>query len=262
MFDKDRTGTGTREWSEFSFNVGRGCSNNCLYCYARSNALRYKTIDDPAEWTKEVVSEKAIDRAGSKRSGVIMFPTTHDITPTYLEPSIKALKKMLAAGNNVLIVSKPRVECISKICEELEEYKEQILFRFTIGTLNDTLIKTWEPGAPLSGERVGSLIYAYHKGFNTSVSMEPFLGDVGDVVFTFLKLEPFVNEKIWIGKMNKISSRVKEGSIEIKEAIDLIETRQREEPIKWLYEVLRDHPKAAWKDSIKQVVGLDGVIHE
>jgi DNA repair photolyase len=253
-FSKDRKGTGTKEWSEFSFNIGIGCSNNCLYCYARANALRYKRISEPSEWKNEIVNEKAIGRAGVKHDGVIMFPTTHDITPTYLEPSIQTLKKMLAAGNQVLIVSKPRFECIKRLCEELAPYKEQILFRFTIGTLNNILLQIWEPGAPNAGHRIASLSLAKTEGFKTSVSMEPFLGDIDNVIETFNALEPFVTEKIWIGKMNKISARVKEDSPEIKDAIELIEEQQNNESIKWLYGRLKNHPKVAWKDSIKQVI--------
>lgn len=201
IFNHNRTGTGTREWSEHSFNVGCGCSNNCLYCYARANALRYKKINHHEEWKSEVVSEKAIERAGIKHNGVIMFPTTHDITPIYLEPSVIALKMMLAAGNQVLIVSKPRFECIKRLCLELAPYKEQILFRFTIGTMDNFLLRTWEPGAPASVERLGAIALAKNQEYQTSVSMEPFLGDVKNVIETFNILEPFVTEKIWIGKM-------------------------------------------------------------
>lgn len=56
--------------------------------------------------------------------------------------------------------------------------------------------------------------------------------------------------------MNKISARVKEDSPEIKAAIKLIESQQSDENIKWLYERLKDHPKVAWKDSIKQIVSM------
>ena len=253
-FNENRTGTGTKEWSEYSFNIGQGCSNNCLYCYARANALRYKKISSRDEWQNEIVNEKAVSRAGIKRNGIIMFPTTHDITPTYLEPSIIALKKMLSAGNHVLIVSKPRFDCIKQVCAELESFKEQILFRFTIGTLDNSLLKAWEPGAPNAGQRTASLTLARSYGYQTSISMEPFLGDVRDVIDTFTALEPFVTDKIWIGKMNKITARVKEDSPEIKVAIELIEKQQSDKNIRWLYEQLKSHPKVAWKDSIKQVI--------
>jgi DNA repair photolyase len=89
-FNDNRTATGTREWSEYSFNIGLGCSNNCLYCYARQNALRYKKINSPDEWQNEIVSEKAISRAQGHNKNcsddVYFDPTkSNNITNAYLK---------------------------------------------------------------------------------------------------------------------------------------------------------------------------------
>ncbi|HUW10823.1 MAG TPA: hypothetical protein VM537_13910, partial [Anaerolineae bacterium] len=44
--------TGTKEWSDSSANVSVGCSNNCLYCYAKAMMVRIgrKT---PSTWPVE-----------------------------------------------------------------------------------------------------------------------------------------------------------------------------------------------------------------
>src|SRR5512137_940578 len=112
--------TGTREWAETSYNIGTGCSHDCRYCYARSMSKRAGTIKSDSEWTTEKVKGKI--PATTKKKGTVMFPTTHDITPFYLPTAIKALKELLAAGNNVLIVSKPHLECVVEMCEELKEW--------------------------------------------------------------------------------------------------------------------------------------------
>lgn len=62
-----------------------------------------------------------------------MFPSLHDITPFNLDACIRFVKLMLKKGNRLLIVSKPRLECIRRVLHELDEFKEQILFRFAIG---------------------------------------------------------------------------------------------------------------------------------
>jgi hypothetical protein len=44
-----------------------------------------------------------------------MFPSSHDILPEILDNYLIVLKKLLKAGNSVLIVSKPWPFCIEKI---------------------------------------------------------------------------------------------------------------------------------------------------
>ena len=244
--------TGTREWAESNYNIGTGCAHDCLYCYARSNAVRFKEIGSDSEWTTEKIKDKLSPI--TKKNGWIMFPTTHDITPFYLPASLKALEELLKKGNNVLIVSKPHLECITAICDAMKDYKNNILFRFTIGTTNDSKLAFWEPNAPFFDERYLSLVKAFSNGFATSVSMEPMLDSVYNTLFTFNRLSSFVTDKIWIGKMNKIDSRVRKSSKEIEAACEEIEKNQTDDDIMWLVGVLKDHPKIAWKDSIKEII--------
>ena len=244
--------TGTREWAESNYNIGIGCSHNCRYCYARTNALRYKLVESSDAWTTEKVKSKM--SPVSKRNGWIMFPTTHDISPYYLPYAIEALKNLLSKGNDVLIVSKPHIKCVVEMCKELKPWAANILFRFTIGTPSEDRAKFWEPGAPSITERVNCLRYAYGEGFSTSVSMEPMLGDVKETLEMFKIMEPYVSDKIWIGKMNKISTRVRNDSLEVATACDEVMKYQSDENIMWLVNELKSNPKISWKDSIKEVI--------
>jgi DNA repair photolyase len=244
--------TGTREWADSNYNIGTGCAHDCLYCYAKTNAVKFGEIGSDKDWTTETVKEKL--PVISKKNGWTMFPTTHDITPFYLPSALKALEELLKKGNNVLIVSKPHLECIKTICEAMKNYKDKILFRFTIGTTDDEKLTLWEPYAPHFDERFLSLIHAHTNGFSTSVSMEPMLDTIYNTLYTYKKLAPFVTDKIWIGKMNKIESRVEVSSKEIWLACKKIEREQNDESIMWLVDVLEDDPKIAWKDSIKEVI--------
>jgi DNA repair photolyase len=164
---------------------------------------------------------------------------------------------MLDAGNEVLIVSKPHIDCISRLCERLEPWKENILFRFTIGSTSDDVLRLWEPNAPPYMERMGALILAYKKGFKTSVSSEPYLdNNVGRLIS---EASPYVRDAIWIGKMNKVKHRLLTNGAnkEVMDQAELLSFLQRDESVVRLYESLKYHPKVKWKDSIKQVVGLD-----
>ncbi len=253
-FSKDRQGTGTYEWADINANACLGCPHGCLYCYARTNALRYKRISSRDEWLIERLNLKILDKKWPKSNKVIMFPTTHDITPTNLEHCIKVLRNMLIPGNKVLIVSKPHLSCIQRLCSELEAYKDQILFRFTIGSIDEGICSFWEPGAPSPAERYHALEYAFKQGFQTSVSMEPMLHDCHDAIVTFWFLKRYVTDTIWIGKMNKLRTRVDMSSPDNEFMVKDLENKQCDKEILRLVERLKDEPKVRWKDSIKAVI--------
>jgi DNA repair photolyase len=252
-FDRERTGTGTKEWAEVTENICRGCANNCLYCYAAHSANRFK-LKDRGEWAKEELTKRASIASYPARDGVVMFPSSHDITLYNLAAYIRVARLILAAGNHLLIVSKPRRECIWSLLSELREYKEQILFRFTTGTVNDETSCFWEPGAPLPLERISCLAMANGEGFATSVSMEPLLGGVITARSVIKAVKPFVSDSIWIGKMNKIRTRVIAGNDIDREWIAYIEQRQTDAEMIRLYDEFKNDPLIRWKDSIKEVV--------
>jgi len=138
-----------------------------------------------------------------------MFPTTHDISAKNLILFSMQLYQLLEQNKKVIIVSKPSYNCIVSICNTFKEHKNKILFRFTIGSLQDDILSFWEPRAPEASERMACLKYAFINGFKTSVSMEPLLNiDFDQTVNDILHLEQLVNEKIWIGKMNHGASRL------------------------------------------------------
>jgi len=139
--------TGTKEWSDSSVNCYFGCSNDCNYCYAKRMAIRFDRINNPEEWKIMKPNTKAIEKGYGLRNGRIMFPTSHDITVESYEGCLIVLKKLLKAGNEVLITTKPNLIVITKMVCELEQYKEQIQFRFTITSIDNETLKRWETNA-------------------------------------------------------------------------------------------------------------------
>lgn len=248
---------GTREWAAKNINIVSGCSNNCRYCYAREMAIRFKRKTSDSWRTEEKL--KSVDgmRIGHV-DGRIMFPSSHDITPSNLDLSIATIGKALDKNNNLLIVSKPRIDCITRICDEFQDFKKQILFRFTIGSASNETLGFWEPDAPSYEERIESLKHAFNKGFETSISCEPMLDNQISVVIE--EVLPFVTDSIWVGKMNRLNGRLKQNGFKDKETLDkatqLLEWQQDSEIFK-LYHRYQDHPKIKWKESIKKVVDLD-----
>lgn len=252
-FDAARAGTGTKEWSEHSENIQRGCSHGCLYCYASTNAVRFK-LRAPGDWRREELTKKATITRYPKRTGVIMFPTAHDITPFNLEASVRVLILMLQAGNQVLIVSKPHPECIARLVAVLQPYREQILFRFTIGTTNPQVSAFWEPGAPTPAERLESLRIAHAAGFRTSISAEPLLGGIETARAVLAAVAPFVTDTVWIGKLNKAKQRVDLSIPDAESRIAEIEALQGDDAVLAMVSELQGHPLVRWKDSVNEAV--------
>jgi DNA repair photolyase len=257
-FDIERQGTGTREWAEVTENIQRGCANGCLYCYAAHNAARFHLRFRP-EWEREELTPRAEVRSYPARDGVVMFPSAHDITPFNVEAYIRVARLILEKGNRLLIVSKPRRECINRVMDALETWREQICFRFTIGALDNRLLALWEPGAPEWLDRLDSLADAEARGFARSVSIEPMLAGVEATLDVVENVLPWGPETVWIGKMNKIRLRVADPSPEIVAAIERVERQQRDEEILRLYGELKDLPLIRWKDSIKIVLAKHGI---
>jgi DNA repair photolyase len=246
---------GTREWSEKTFNCCKGCSHDCLYCYAKEGAIRRKQIE-PEDWPNERIQENKVSIGHRKKyEGQLMFPSTHDITPNNFDACITKLKNLLTPGNRVLVVSKPHLECIEKLCESLRNFKSQILFRFSIGACDDQILSYWEPNAPGYDERKESLIVAHQEGFQTSVSVEPMLDSV-HIATLIGELLPYVSQSLWIGKMNHLGRFGKGSDMVLQQAIKEIKRGQADSIIKSIYRWYKDDPLIKWKKEIKRVVGI------
>jgi DNA repair photolyase len=245
--------SGTREWAVRSVNCCSGCSHDCRYCYARDMAVRYRQLK-PEQWKEERIRWKDVTKRYGHIEGQLMFPSSHDITPHNLLACLIVLRKLLEAGNRVLVVSKPHLECISAICRAFEGHKEQILFRFTIGAMDKEILSFWEPNAPSYEERKEALKHAFQEGFETSVSAEPML-DSGHIEDLVNDLMPYVNNAIWIGLMNhlkRITMEDEAGKLELQKIRD----GQTEDKIMAIYLRLRGNPNIKWKSHIKKIVGI------
>ena len=252
--EKEKIPFGTEEWCSKTTNIVSGCSNDCKYCYAKSIAIRFKRKTH-TDWKEEVVNDKYLDKSFPEVEGMVMFPSTHDITPGNLQYSLQHLQNILCAGNEVLIVTKPHLWVVESICEVFKDYKDKILFRFTIGSTNNEVLKSWESGAPSYEERKQSVIHAYKRGFQTSLSCEPMLDNNVEGVVN--DLQDYITDTIWIGKMNFLKARLKMNgcgdSYSMQKAEELI-SMQSDSNILALVERLKKNPKIRWKESIKKVM--------
>ena len=247
------------EWAVYSHSWINGCAHNCKYCYAKSMAIQYlrKT---PSNWNTEQVRPHDLNIKLKKYNGSIELPHSHDIHPQHLSQAIQLLGGLLAAGNQLLILSKPHLNCIQSICSAFGAYKDNIVFRFTIGSSDPAVLRFWEPYAPILNERLECLRHAFGRGFRTSVSCEPMLD--GNIDALVNQINPYVTETIWIGKMKGVKKRLMMNGITDQithRRADALIQSQSNNNIWALYHRLNNNPKIRWKECIKKVVGLPPV---
>jgi hypothetical protein len=168
-------------------------------------AHRFGRIEHLEDWKHWTLNYDKIEKGYQKLNNSndlydYMFPTSHDIFPDILDECITVLRKVLEAGNSVLITTKPHLECIKRICTELVEWRDQICFRFTITSISDAKLIKYERHAPLTTERHIAVKKTYNRGFETSLSIEPFL-DKNPL--RIIKLcAPLISDTIWLGIMS------------------------------------------------------------
>jgi len=245
--------SGAHEWSVKTINFINGCKNDCKYCYAKSMGIRYKrnTTDD---WKNEVVRIQDLTKHIPKYKGTVMFPSSHDITPEHLSESIMMLDNILKSGNSVLVVSKPHLECIQKICETFTDYRDKILFRFSIGSTDSTVLKYWETNSTSFEERLECLKLSFGMGYQTSASSEPLLDkNVDDLIN---QLSPYITDTIWLGKPNKLLYRIKLNGHDDPETVEKCKEWESwiTDPdfLLTMYHNYKDNPMIRWKDSIRK----------
>jgi len=185
-----------------------------------------------------------------------MFPTTHDITPDTLDACLYFLANILRPGNRVLIVSKPHLPCVQRLCADLRPAADRVQFRFTIGADDDALLRYWEPGAPPFAERFASLAHAHAAGFRTSVSAEPLL-DAPNVQRLVDRLRPHITDTLWIGKLNCPDSRIQSRPGDDPARLAALHAGQTHAAIRRVYDALRADPIIRWKESYRAAIGLD-----
>ena len=247
---------GVGEWAKHSVNIQSGCEHDCRYCYGKCLAVRFgrKTA---ATWKEPSIDPAKVAHGYRRLNGRVMFPTSHDITPANLVACLFVLRRLLNAGNELLVVSKPHLFCIEAITRQMAAFAGQMMFRFTIGSLSNSVLQFWEPGAPAAEERLDALRLTHAAGFRTSISGEPMLDTQTDALVEAVR--PFVTDSIWLGRANRLRQTLSincPNDAEARLRANQLLSEHSDEYIRGIYQLYKDDPRIRFKDSIKKVVGL------
>ncbi len=125
----------------------------------------------------------------------------------------------------------------------------------TAGTVDNDILKFWEPNAPAYEERKAALIYAHENGWQTSISCEPRLNI--DTMELYNDLINYVTDSFWVGMMNRVWASY--FTPEEKAKLNFVKSIQTTEKILELYQQMKNFPKIMWKDSIKKILTKNNI---
>lgn len=195
---------GTEELADKTYNIQRGCSFNCTYCYAERIAAfgGWGPQKLGKQWNEPIFDEKWFNQDVSKfYPGGVMCFSAHDIYPKNQQKCYEFIERILEESDNkVVIVSKGHIGSIKFLCEKLDWYKPRIEFILTITSVNDGVAAYFEPGAPSISNRFDTLDYLSLNLWKTSILIEPFLDK--NPLFLINKLLKYNIKKIWLGTMS------------------------------------------------------------
>ncbi len=249
--DKPKFGHKNHQWACFSYNImasRKQCPNNCAYCYMKPMNRRFRGEMDPIEdlfQSDPKKVRKGWRSVSPENAKLYMFPSSHDIFPESVNDYVMTALTILRSGHRILCVSKPRFLCIQHICAVLSAYKQSFSFRFTITTNDNSIIRRLEGNSPLYEERLESLKYASKAGFNTSVSMEPFISDPRPIIEA---CEPWAST-IWLGTMSSMN----ELKSSLPDEFDRLTQLYQKEILLYLVSLYSTNPKIFWKESVMKI---------
>jgi hypothetical protein len=198
-------------------------------------------------------------RGGGKPQSerVTMFPSTHDVTVLNAGVCRNLIERILFEGDKVLLVTKADSLALRAALDGMRDWRDRIEVRVTIGSVDDKVLRFWEPGAPTFEERVKALMWVKAAGFKTSVSVEPMLDGEPDAILGGIGPFRFATEGFWIGKARNLVQRVTMntgGDAEKIEAARKLEALWTDEKVVKLWREWRDEKSVKWKDSIVEVL--------
>lgn len=184
-----------------TFSMGDACVYSCAFCFvpdmfrklARVSALA-RTHGTPHEDmvirrrdALEILRSELVKKDGSPR-----FPNPDDRRVIYSSPSVDVAGNMDLARETVeacrLILTHThwqirllsKSNLLPKIAEALEEHPElsarkRVIYGVSTGTLDDSLARVFEAGAPLVSKRLASLHWLQDHGYRTFGMLCPSL---------------------------------------------------------------------------------------
>lgn len=181
---------------DYTFNPYSSCAFNCLYCYIRGSKYGENLETSLSIKTNaiEVLDKQLASRAKKKQYGIIVLSSATDpylkIDKEY-QLTRKALEVILKHKFPVHIITKSNliirdfdllkeIDTNAILPNDLKHLKRGVIVSFSFSTLEDSVGKIFEPGAPLPSKRLEAVVKTKEAGFLTGVSMMPLIPYISD----------------------------------------------------------------------------------
>jgi len=194
-----------REYSPLAANLYKGCSHNCLYCYAPNATFKQRSLFHSQDFIaprNEVLKYFRKDcqkYAGDKRE--VLFSFTSDAYQA-IESELQITRQALQIARKydifAVILTKNGV-LSRRDLSLLVSFKQR---KFGVSLTHDCaeISLKWESGASLPCERIEALKDAWTLGIETFVSFEPVIDP--EAVYRLIELTHEYVDFYKVGKLN------------------------------------------------------------
>ena len=157
--------------SEYTYNLYRGCTHGCVYCYAPS------LIHDERRWgdyvDAKINAASVLDRELARAKKQVVFVSSASDPYQPVEARFKITRKVLKvlAKNKFPVLVLTRSPLVLRDIDILREF-DWIRVGFSISTVPT---KFYEPGVPPLEKRLQAMAELHDFGITTWVSMAPLI---------------------------------------------------------------------------------------
>jgi len=226
-----------------------GCEHGCLYCHAREEAVRSGRIKSGHVWggCSPTIYGLDADHLDCKYAARVVFPGAHDVTARNLPYCEHVLSRLLQAGNDVVIESKPDLAVWRTLLDGLGPRKGQVELRFSITHLDPSVGLFWEFDAPSVAERLDALRMAHDGGWRTSVACKPLL-EPWRAAELVARVRPMVSGAVRVGAARCLRRRTAwcGGLPGLEDRVAELEAWRTPEKFLEIRNAVGDDPKVRW----------------
>lgn len=193
------------EYAPLAANLYKGCSHNCVYCYAPSATFKTREVFHSNDFIRprpkvlEQFKKDCVKFTGDKRE--VLFSFTSDCYQR-IESEIKLTQQALqiAKPHDIFAVILTKNGVLSRRDLPLLASFERRKFGVTLTSDSPKVSLKWESGASLPSDRILALQDAWTLGIKTFVSFEPVIDP--EAVYRLIdKTHEFV-DFYKVGKLN------------------------------------------------------------
>jgi DNA repair photolyase len=162
--------------AKLSLNPYTGCPHGCLYCYASSYIPRFAECRPKVDLLKRLAREAAKVKPGT----LVALSNSSDPYPPQekeLQLSRGCLQILKERGLCVQVVTKSHL--VAQDAELLADMRACVAI--TVTTLQDSICRRLEPGAPLPAKRLDAMTKLAKKGVAVSARIDPIIPGINDV---------------------------------------------------------------------------------